>query len=188
MITISPLHTTGLLTLDLGFCSKRQVLRADSAVLDCPLHHAAGGGSGVSAFKHLSHEFLLVAVPADGYHCSGTAECIVDPRFREQFDIPQVGVLTFLGTGERTSGKMGVRCRERCVLAADAINDLSSCVQSAAALSEIHRLSPASLLCQQTVAWYDELLLSVPETYVGSPNRLRALVRLLSSEVCFPIE
>lgn len=52
----------------------------------------AGGGSGVSAFKHLSHEFLVVAGPPDNFHYGGTAEYIVDPRFREQFDIPQVSV------------------------------------------------------------------------------------------------
>jgi len=55
----------------------------------------AGGGSGVSAFKHLSHEFIVVLGPPDGYAFGGTAEYIVDPRFREQFDIPQV---SWLGT------------------------------------------------------------------------------------------
>jgi uncharacterized protein (TIGR01615 family) len=35
----------------------------------------------------------------------------------------------------------------------------------------------------QTVAWYDELLLSVPEAYTGPPARLRTLVRLLSGEM-----
>ncbi len=44
----------------------------------------------MSAFKHLSHEFLVVAGPPDGYHYGGVAEYLVDPRFREQFDIPQV--------------------------------------------------------------------------------------------------
>lgn len=50
-----------------------------------------GGGSGVSAFKHLSHEFVVVAgPPLDGVAYSPPQEYIVDPRFREQFDIPQV--------------------------------------------------------------------------------------------------
>jgi PDDEXK-like family of unknown function len=33
------------------------------------------------------------------------------------------------------------------------------------------------------VAWYDELLLSVPEAYTGPPARLRALVKVLSAEM-----
>jgi hypothetical protein len=49
-----------------------------------------GGGLGVSAFKHLSHEFLVVPGPSDGFGYGGATEYIVDPRFREQFDIPQV--------------------------------------------------------------------------------------------------
>ena len=44
----------------------------------------------MSAFKHLSHEFLIVCGPADGFAYGGATEYIVDPRFREQFDIPQV--------------------------------------------------------------------------------------------------
>ena len=44
----------------------------------------------MSAFKHLSHEFLIVSGPSDGYAYGGPTEYIVDPRFREQFDIPQV--------------------------------------------------------------------------------------------------
>ena len=54
------------------------------------LSWCAGGGSGVSAFKHLSHEFLIVSGPADSFAYGGATEYIVDPRFREQFDIPQV--------------------------------------------------------------------------------------------------
>lgn len=51
---------------------------------------AAGGGSGVSAFKHLSHSFVVVAgAPQDGVAQSLPREYIVDPRFREQFVIPQ---------------------------------------------------------------------------------------------------
>ena len=47
----------------------------------------------MAAFKHLSHEFLVVMGPGpDGYN--DRTEFIVDPRFRDQFDIPQVG--TFL--------------------------------------------------------------------------------------------
>ena len=44
----------------------------------------------MSAFKHLSHEFLIVSGPAEGSAYGGATEYIVDPRFREQFDIPQV--------------------------------------------------------------------------------------------------
>lgn len=33
------------------------------------------------------------------------------------------------------------------------------------------------------MAWYDELLLSVPEAYTGPPARLRALVKVLSAEM-----
>ena len=46
----------------------------------------------MSAFKHLSHEFLVVSGPPDSFTYSGggATEFIVDPRFREQFDIPQV--------------------------------------------------------------------------------------------------
>ena len=43
----------------------------------------------MSAFKHLSHEFLIVSGPSDGFAYGGHTEYIVDPRFREQFDIPQ---------------------------------------------------------------------------------------------------
>ena len=46
----------------------------------------------MSAFKHLSHEFLVVAGPRGDFHFGGAAEYIVDPRFREQFDIPQVSI------------------------------------------------------------------------------------------------
>lgn len=46
----------------------------------------------MSAFKHLSHEFLVVAGPPESFHYGGAAEYIVDPRFREQFDIPQVSL------------------------------------------------------------------------------------------------
>ncbi len=50
----------------------------------------AGGGSGVSAFKHLNHEFVVVQGPQpDGVAYMPSQEYIVDPRFREQFDIPQ---------------------------------------------------------------------------------------------------
>jgi hypothetical protein len=46
---------------------------------------ALGGGAGLKAFAHLSHEFLVVTQG----HGVGP-ELIVDPHFREQFDIPQV--------------------------------------------------------------------------------------------------
>ncbi len=53
---------------------------------------APGGGSGVSAFRQLSHSFIVVAAPP-GAGPAGLAvpgEVVVDPCFREQFDIPQV--------------------------------------------------------------------------------------------------
>jgi len=56
---------------------------------------ALGGGAGLKAFAHLSHEFLVVS-PAGGgggYHVTAQ-ELIVDPHFREQFDIPQVSAVT----------------------------------------------------------------------------------------------
>lgn len=48
---------------------------------------ALGGGAGLKAFAHLSHEFLVVAPP--GGQLSLVPEIIVDPHFRDQFDIPQ---------------------------------------------------------------------------------------------------
>lgn len=59
-------------------------------VRSAALAFCTGGGSGVSAFKHLSHEFLIVSGPGEGFAYGGATEYIVDPRFREQFDIPQV--------------------------------------------------------------------------------------------------
>lgn len=49
---------------------------------------ALGGGAGLKAFASLSHEFLVVAPP--GGQLSLVPEIIVDPHFRDQFDIPQV--------------------------------------------------------------------------------------------------
>lgn len=76
-------------------CADRLLFRPISSYLQLLDTHCVrvltGGGAGVAAFKALSHEFLVVTGPGpDGFHYGDCTEYIVDPRFREQFHIPQV--------------------------------------------------------------------------------------------------
>ena len=60
------------------------------------LRTALGGGRGQECFHHLHHEFLVVAPP-------GTQEeLILDPSFREQFEIPHA-TLSYQQVGAQQS-------------------------------------------------------------------------------------
>lgn len=50
------------------------------------LRTALGGGRGQECFHHLHHEFLVVTTPET------QDELILDPSFREQFEIPHATV------------------------------------------------------------------------------------------------
>jgi hypothetical protein len=128
----------------------------------------------VSAFKHLSHEFLIVSGPSDGFAYGGATEYIVDPRFREQFDIPQVCL-----QAARPLLCDRLICHKQHQYAGSMHTDTAV---FALVYYTLH-VSNSALMRLQTVAWYDELLLSVPEAYTGPPARLRSLVKVLSAEM-----
>ena len=86
-------HSAEALQQLLQFCFKKRALLiiipgVTQVGYRVSIRTALGGGAGLKAFAHLSHEFLVVAPP--GAQLCLVPEVIVDPHFRDQFDIPQV--------------------------------------------------------------------------------------------------